>query len=442
MAQFSQARLTFSPSVLFSSQQLIAWCQQPWLARRQPLVWLLILLAVLLRGPDWQSFKYDSAGYYHYLPALVVYNSAGHEFYDRPEVVASFGRHLRYDDLELLYLDKRPDGSRLNKYTLGVALLVAPFFLVTHGLVLLFGGPATGFGLPYILGVVAAGTFYGIMALRLIQRLMRQFNMPPWLVVAVPLLLLLATNLTYYVVRQPAMSHVYSLFLFAAFCNLAVDWLRHNRLWQMALMGLCLGLIILIRPTNGIIALFPLLIYVASWRGLGTRLVFIGRYAWQLPVALLLFALPLALQMLYWKAATGSYLVYSYNEEGFNFLRPMILHGLFHWRNGWLLYSPVMMLALAGLWWRRHQQRGVVQPLAMLTALHIYIIFSWWCWWYGGCYGMRPMIEFYSLLGPALGMGLWHVSEMPPNHLLRRCLVPGLAILILMNLAGTLIKNP
>ena len=54
-------------------------------------------------------------------------------------------------------------------------------------------------------------------------------------------------------------------------------------------------------------------------------------------------------QLLYWKTVTGNYLFYSYADEGFFFLNPQILKGLFSYRNGWLIYSPVMFFALLGI---------------------------------------------------------------------------------------------
>jgi hypothetical protein len=30
--------------------------------------------------------------------------------------------------------------------------------------------------------------------------------------------------------------------------------------------------------------------------------------------------------------------------------------------------------------------------------LNIYIIFSWWCWWYGGGFGQRAFIDSYALM--------------------------------------------
>jgi TRAP-type C4-dicarboxylate transport system permease small subunit len=38
------------------------------------------------------------------------------------------------------------------------------------------------------------------------------------------------------------------------------------------------------------------------------------------------------------------------------------------------------------------------KAIVFFTILHIYVIFSWWCWWYGGSYGSRPMVDTYGIL--------------------------------------------
>jgi hypothetical protein len=30
--------------------------------------------------------------------------------------------------------------------------------------------------------------------------------------------------------------------------------------------------------------------------------------------------------------------------------------------------------------------------------INLYIIWSWWCWWYGGGFGQRALIESYAVL--------------------------------------------
>ena len=37
-----------------------------------------------------------------------------------------------------------------------------------------------------------------------------------------------------------------------------------------------------------------------------------------------------------------------------------------------------------------------LSALIMLPFI-IYLFSSWWCWWFGGGFGMRPMIDYYPL---------------------------------------------
>ena len=115
--------------------------------------------------------------------------------------------------------------------------------------------------------------------------------------------------------------------------------------------------------------------------------------------------------MLYWKAASGKFLYYSY-DGGFDFLHPNILRGLFSLRKGWLVYTPVMTLALLGipLMWNRY--RELFWVCAVYIVVTIYVTFSWTSWWYGGSFGQRPMVETYALLLFPLGVFFRSVSTM------------------------------
>ena len=59
--------------------------------------------------------------------------------------------------------------------------------------------------------------------------------------------------------------------------------------------------------------------------------------------------LPLIPQMVYWKLHTGNLLFYTYGEEKFFWNDPKVLEGLFSFRKGWLVYSPLMLLSLTGI---------------------------------------------------------------------------------------------
>ena len=110
----------------------------------------------------------------------------------------------------------------------------------------------------------------------------------------------------------------------------------------------------------------------------------------------------LFLQLSYWKFSTGNWLHYSYGEERFYFLKPHIIEGLFSYRKGWLLYTPLMALAIAGFAFLKNKVPELFYPILLFTVLNIYIVFSWWCWWYGGSFSARALVESYALLSVPL----------------------------------------
>ena len=107
-------------------------------------------------------------------------------------------------------------------------------------------------------------------------------------------------------------------------------------------------------------------------------------------------------QLIYWKEMTGQWLYFSYgSDERFFFADPAIIQGLFSWRKGLFLYTPLMIMAFAGIiaLWKRRSPHAL--PVTLFVPLNIYIIFSWWCWWYGGGFGQRAFIDSYVLMAVA-----------------------------------------
>ena len=42
-------------------------------------------------------------------------------------------------------------------------------------------------------------------------------------------------------------------------------------------------------------------------------------------------------------------------------------------------------------------------------ALNIYVLSCWWCWWYGGSFGMRSLVQSYALLAIPMAAFYKHV---------------------------------
>ena len=190
------------------------------------------------------------------------------------------------------------------------------------------------------------------------------------------------------------MSHVYSFTLITLFIWVTIKWYKNQKLIYTVLLGLFIGIISLIRPTNIIMALFFIFYDIKSMEDALNRVrFFLSKYKHILLIGTLSFFIWLP-QFLYWKSITGSFLYYSYGKEcSFFFNNPQILNGMFSYRNGWFVYSPVMIFSVLGMFFLWKRQKDLQLSLVITFLVFIYVIFSWFIWWYGGAFGNRAMID-------------------------------------------------
>src|SRR5690606_15381160 len=74
-------------------------------------------------------------------------------------------------------------------------------------------------------------------------------------------------------------------------------------------------------------------------------------------------------------------------------------------------YTPVMALSVIGMYYLRHTVRELFIVLPVLFILLIYITFSWWCWWYGGSMGQRPLVDWYGILALPVAAVLYKLQS-------------------------------
>lgn len=327
----------------------------------------------------------DVISYYAYLPAAIIFNDLEFEFI----------KTLPEDFEGTIWLQTTPVGKPILRMTMGLAILWLPFFLAAHGAAHLLGVSTLGYSWPYSLSIFIAALFYLFIGLFYLRKILLMYFSD--LTTAVTLfLIVLATNLMFYVVSEPGMSHVFSFGLIAMFIYYALQWLEKTNLKHTLFLGFLSGLIILIRPVNIFVLLFPAFIGVLSFNDFKNRIL--DNWRWILIAGVTSFIV-LVPQFLYWKAQSGHFLFNSYMDSGkFYFLRPNIINGLFSYRKGWLVYTPVMGFALLGFFWLKQYASKLILPIMVFVVLNIYVVYSWWCWWYGGSYGSRPMIDMYGIM--------------------------------------------
>ena len=324
----------------------------------------------------------DAEGYYLYLPALFI-NGGFEDLFVRSE-----GQFPFFPETN----------KRFTKYTYGVALMQAPFFLAGHGVAKLTGQPADGYSAPYIRAVQLAALLYGFLGLLVLKRiLLRHFSSRIVFMAVVGLYF--GTNLMHYHIQEPGMSHIYSFCLFALFIYYTPRFYDAPSWRIVAWLAFLLGLTTLIRPTTALLGLYLLFYNVDSRAALRERWKFFIHHHKILLVAPAVVLLVWFPQFAYWKYISGDWLIYSYGKEGFIYWNsPKFYKVLFYIQNGWLLFSPMAGLAVAGCLLGSWKNQYNIAVIFFILLLSTYLFASWWCWWFGGALGQRSYVELYTLL--------------------------------------------
>ena len=369
--------------------------------------------------------SWDVYGYYLYLPqAFIRDDLALKDAKGTQELMKQYKSSATFYQAEPL-----PNGNHVMKYTMGMAVAYAPFFAVGHQIAKASGEPADGYSWPYQRSLLAAVIFYALLGVVFLRgALARVF--PDHVAALVLLAVTLATNYYLHVSKggAGAMSHNFLFTCYAALIYSTLRWHAAQR-WGDALgIGLACGLAILARPTEVVCLFIPLLWGVHSLPTLGGKLsLLVSRWPHLLTVAGSIFLLGF-LQLAYWKYVSGSWIVNSYGGnpgEGLDLHRPHILKVLFSFRKGWLVYTPIMGLALLGLvtLYRRH--RDYFWPITLYFAFNLYLVSCWSTWYYAQSFSQRALIPSYAILAVPFGFLFVRLLERP---LLVRALVLGLMV--------------
>ncbi len=349
---------------------------------------------------------YDVAGYYSYLPSLFIHGDLA-----TFDSMAEYGifdiSHESFENYGLYYQEET--GKYSNKYPVGVAVMQLPFFLIAHQYALLDdSSEANGYSLPYRKATAFSTLFYVALGLFLLGRMLK-FWFSSRIVLTTLALLFFGTNLYYYTIFEPGMSHPYLFFLYALCLWATMKFYKRPNYLDAVVIGLSIGLATICRPTDILLALFPLLWPVS--KEYNSRWSFMKKYWKNYLIALPAFLMPILLQILYWNYATGNLLFFSYEDEGFVFLKPAIIEGLFSFQKGWFIYTPLALVGFIGaaLWTFSPQgklmdKKSYLVPFWAYYIVSAYILFSWWMWFYGGSFGARIFVQSYALMALPLAI--------------------------------------
>jgi hypothetical protein len=353
---------------------------------------LLLVLAVYFRwiNHGWEKIvDSDGRGYYAYLPAIFTYFDLDFRYFfsGKLDVPADYTTNF-------LFLI---DGHYVIKYPPGVALLLLPFYLVATVLSFVFGFDMTGYSFFYQTFVSLAAIVYCVFGLRNLFEIFKRYyvdsNISIWIIIS----LVFGSNLLVYTIHEPSMSHVYSFASVSAFILYFKRWFDNESSKNLLIAALFLGITILIRPVNGIVVFSILMLFNDKDEFLN----FIIRITHNIPLLLkcsLITSSIIFIQPLLWYLENGHWYVWTYLGESFKWEHPEISKVLFSFRKGWLLYTPLMLL-LVPAFLTMIFKKLYIQSIGFIVfwTMAVYMIASWWCWYYGGSFGQRAFIEFYPI---------------------------------------------
>lgn len=362
-----------------------------WIATSISLI--ICIYSLLNHFPTPNLITFDVYGYYVYLPASITYGDlAEFQFVDHHFTDYALGSgNYQVTDV---------GNHRIPIYTMGLAILVAPFYLAAETIAMVGGFPRDGLSLVYQWMFWFSSIFYCWLGFFYLSKwLLNYFNEK--IVWILTLIIAFGTNYLVYASYEIGLTHAYIFSLYCILLFYSERWASKNNVKDTCLIAVVIGLLCLIRPTEIISILIPLgySLHIYGIRDLmqkkGKHLLLMGAIG-------LLLILP---QVLLWKANTGQWIFNAYMDQdhSFHLLKPHVLEGLFSYRKGWLIYTPVMILSLIGFWQLYRKSRAWFWPLLLYLVLHLYITFSWSMWWYASSFGSRPMIHAYAVLILPLG---------------------------------------
>ncbi|HOD50707.1 MAG TPA: hypothetical protein PLM14_02075 [Candidatus Hydrogenedentes bacterium] len=250
-----------------------------------------------------------------------------------------------------------------NAFSIGPAILWAPFVAAGHFAATMGGIPADGYSQPYHTAVFLANIVYGTAgALLVFAALRARWDRRTSSLAAIGAWA--CSPALYYAYAQEAMAHACSFFAMALFL---CAWLRLRKfetVWGWALIGGSLGLAALVRWQNAMFAVIPAIdLLWKTDRNKLARLAVCGAAA----------ALVFSPQMAGWHVLYGSFVTIPQGPGFMTWFRPALVRVLFSAREGLFTWTPLMAMGVLGLFLWPEDDKKAYAAMAAAVLIQVYI---------------------------------------------------------------------
>jgi hypothetical protein len=350
----------------------------------------------------------DGIGYYAYLRSPLIDHNFGFAS-DYPNPILDLEKIFLVDHFVDNPVTKT--GHLPNFYTVGPAILWSPFIVLTHLAVLGLGHlgwhiAPDGHSWPYVAVLTGATALYGFAGLCLSFAVARRFVEERWAFWAT-IGIWFGSSVPAFLYLLPAWSHTHSIFTNSLFLWY---WLRTRGVrtsGQWLKLGLLSGLTIDVYQLNVVFCIAVGVEALSAYAGIfsmdGERretLTNTLRVHALYGFGALLALLPtfITRQIVFGNPLS----VGPYALRTWNWTSPVFWQVLFSTNHGLFIFTPILVLAIAGLFYLRSLDRNL-GTICLLITLVFYCLISCFPWWYGAVgFGNR----FFISLTPIFILGL------------------------------------
>ncbi len=400
--------------------------------RRQ---WLILGCLFLLSLPAVtpRIYSSDEIQYFAYLRSAwfdrdLSFQNEYQYFYDRG-ISKSDGFHETF-------LERTTEtGRRINFATIGCAMLWSPFYLAGDLLARAGGWAVDGFSKPYVAAVAYGSAAYGFLALVLAVLCAARLGLNGF---RAALVVWLGTPLFFYMYVAPPFSHACSAFGVALFTYV---WLRVRDEWSprgLLALGAAAALMAMIREQDAFFAAGPALDFgLSALRGVRDPSQRLQPRAQSLVAGVLAFALVYTPQIATYLILNGHVGPHASVGHKMNWGAPHALQVLFSPEHGFFVWTPLALLAVAGMFFvsreRERRRQDVALCLLVMVGLQIYVGGSVESWTVAGAFGQRRFIALTAAM--VIGYAALESRVRLPSGQLRRLLAVLSVIAVYWNLA-------
>jgi len=294
-----------------------------------------------------------------------------------------------------------------NHFTIGPAILWAPFLVTAHLVVEashIFGSQvsADGFSSPYRIAMALGTALYGFLGIWLSFLLAKKYCGEKWAFLGA-LGIWFASSLPVYMYFNPSWAHAHSAFVAALFLWYWDRTRTDRSAAQWLILGAIAGLMMDVYYINGVLLIVPLAESLAEYWG---RLkageiervmrLFISNLIFVISILVAFIPTLITKKVIY-----GSYFNLGYTERWF-WKSPAFLKVCFSAEHGLFSWTPILILSVTGLFLLRRYDRDLSFFFAGGFLVYLYAIGCYQDWAGISSFGNR----FFVSLTPLFVLGL------------------------------------